>query len=128
MEWRLAEVNINPRSQNKYYSKSRLIEDNGSKSVFIDPKENDLYSLGVILLEMATLDPIEKIHGDIADNKIGEKDYFDRLRKGECREHFADSNLWKFMKALVNPKELNNVSTLGGLNTLYHNYADSSKK
>lgn len=36
--------------------------------MFVDPKENDYFSLGVILLEMATLDPIEKIHSDIAND------------------------------------------------------------
>ncbi len=34
----MSEVCINPRSQNKYYSKNRLIADNGSKSMFSDPK------------------------------------------------------------------------------------------
>jgi hypothetical protein len=58
IEWKLSEVGINLMSQNKFYSKSRLIMDNGSKSIQLDPMESDFYSLGVILLEMATLFPI----------------------------------------------------------------------
>ena len=56
---------------------------NTSKSLYIDPFQNDFYSLGVILLEMLSLQPIEKIHEDIMNDQI-DGGYLKKLRKNNA--------------------------------------------
>jgi len=34
---------------------------------------------------MITLDPIEKVHNDIANNIIGERQYFEKMSKSSCK-------------------------------------------
>jgi hypothetical protein len=78
---------------------------------------------------MITLDPIEKVHNDIANNIIGERQYFEKMSKSSFKEHFENSDLLDFIRVLINPKEINNLQRGGtNLNSLYHNYSDLSKE
>ena len=76
---------------------------------------------------MATLDPIEKVHTDIADGKVSQKQYFEKMRKSQSKEHFSSTDLLDFIKVLLNPNQLNNATKVNGLSTLYHNYADPAR-
>lgn len=120
-------MGINQTSQSKYYSKGRISPMNTSKSLYMDPFENDFYSLGVVLLEMLTLQPIESILEDVINDEV-DAEYLRKLKKRgfEFEEGDSAMRLLSFVKGLLNPKEIQNLSgNRGGLNSLYHAFEES---
>lgn len=81
-----------------------------------------------MLLELASLDPIEKIYNLVSEGKLGET-YFGENKRKIPNEHFENVNLCNLIKLLLNPKDIssNNSSMnskTSSLSQAYHLFCD----